>query len=76
MKMLNVAISDVEYAKFGITNTALSFSDFVDMVSNELMRENLRAAIAAAEICGLSSMTIEDISPEVEAVRQNAKSDN
>jgi len=73
MKTLNIAISDVEYAKFGITNNVLSFSDFVDMVSKELMRENLEAAINAAETSGLSSMTIEDITAEVQTVRQNAK---
>ena len=76
MRTLNIAISDIEYAKFGITSDVLSFSDFVDIVSKELMRENLKAAICAAENCGLSSMTIEDISTEVKAVRQNAKSYN
>ena len=76
MKTLNIAISDVEYTKFGIANNVLSFSDFVDMVSKELMRENVKAAIMAADTCGLSSMTMEDISAEVRAVRQNAKSYN
>jgi hypothetical protein len=73
MKTLNVAISDVEYTKFGITNNVLSFSDFVDIVSKELMRENIEASIAEASICGISSMIMEDITSEVQAVRQNAK---
>ena len=73
MKTLNIAISDVECAKFGITNTVLSFSDFIDIVSKELMRENLRSAISEAYTCGLSSMTMEDISTEVKIARQNAK---
>ena len=73
MKTLNIAISDVECAKFGITNTMLSFSDFVDMVSKELMRENMQAATAAADTYGLSSMSMDDITAEVQAVRQNAK---
>ena len=76
MKTLNVAISDVEYTKFGITNNVLSFSDFVDMVSKELMKKNIESAIAAADKCGLSSMTMEDITTEVQAVRQNAKNYN
>ena len=76
MKTLSIAISDVEYAKFGITGNALSFSDFVDMVSKELMRENLKAAVSAAATFGLSSMTMEDITTEVQAVRQNAKNNN
>ena len=76
MKTLNVAISDIEYAKFGITKNTLSFSDFVDMVSKELMRKNLEAAIQSAEACGLSSMTMEEITNEVQAVRIDAKINN
>jgi hypothetical protein len=76
MKMLSIAISDVEYNKFGIINNVLSFSDFVDMVSKELMRENMEATITQADMCGISSMTMEDISTEVQAVRRNAKNYN
>jgi hypothetical protein len=76
MKTLNVAISDVEYTKFGITNNVLSFSDFVDIVSRELMRENMEAAITQADICGISSISMEDITSEVQAVRCNAKNCN
>jgi len=73
MKTLSVAISDVEYTKFGITNNVLSFSDFVDIVSKELMKENIEAAITQADTCGISSMTMDDITSEVQAVRGNAK---
>jgi hypothetical protein len=76
MKTLNIAISDVEYTKFGIKNNILSFSDFVDLVSKELMRENMETAVNSAEACGLSTMTMEEITKEVQAVRQNAKSNN
>ena len=73
MKMLNIAISDVEYAKFGITNNVLSFSDFVDMVSKELMRKNIETAVRSAEACGLSSLSMEDITTEVKAVRSQCR---
>jgi len=76
MKTLSVAISDVEYTKFSITNNVLSFSDFVDMVSKEMIRENMKAAIAQSDICGISSMSTEDITSEVQAVRRNAKNNN
>jgi len=76
MRTINIAISDVEYSKLGITSDSLPFSDFVDMVSKELMRRNLEAAIQKAEKCGLSSMTMEDITNEVQAIRQSAKSNN
>ena len=74
MKTLNIAISDVEYTKFGITNNVLSFTDFVDLVSKELMRENLSTVTDSAARFGLSAMTMEEITAEVKAVRQNAKS--
>ena len=76
MRTLNVAISDVEYSKFGITSNILSFSDFVDIVSKQLMKENLKAAVTTADICGISSMSMDDITTEFQAVRQNAKSNN
>ena len=76
MRTLNIAISDVEYSKFGITNNVLSFSDFVDMISKELMKKNMESAVEAAEKYDLSSMKMEDITAEVQAVRQNAKSNN
>jgi len=76
MKTLNVAISDVEYTKFGITSNVLSFSDFIDIVSKELIRDNIAAAIHQAEACGISSMTMDDITKEVQAVRRDAKNNN
>jgi len=47
--------------------------DFVDIVSKEIMRENMNSAITQADTCGISSMTTEDITSEVQAVRRNAK---
>ena len=76
MKTLSIAISDVEYNKFGITSNELPFSDFIDMVSKELIKKNVESAIAAADKYGLSSMTMDDITTEIQAVRQNAKNNN
>ena len=76
MRLLNISISDAEYANFGITNNVLSFSDFVDIVSKKLMRESMDAVVNAAETCGLSAMTMDDITAEVQSLRQNAKSNN
>jgi len=74
MRTLNVAISDVEYGKFGIPCERLNFTDFVDIVSRELTRQNLNRSVTLAEKYGLSSMTMEEITNEVKAVRRNAKS--
>ena len=74
MRTLSVAISDIEYGKFGIPNERLSFTDFIDIIGKELMRQNLNHSVVLAEKYGLSSMTMEDITNEVRAVRKNAKS--
>jgi len=73
MRTLSVAISDIEYRKFGISNERLNFTEFLEIVSKELMRENLSRSIALAEKYGLSSMTMEEITNEVKAVRAYAK---
>jgi predicted CopG family antitoxin len=72
MKTLNITISDIEYDKFGLKNENFAFSDFLDIVSKELMRRNLNECIALADKYGLSSMSMEEITNEVNAVRNNA----
>ena len=76
MRTLNVAISDIEYSKFGIPSEQINFTDFIDIIGRELMRQNLNRSVTLAEKYGLSSMTMEDITNEVNAVRKNAKSSN
>ena len=73
MRTLNIAISDIEYCKFGIPGEQLNFTDFIDIIGRELMRQNLNRSVALAEKYGLSSMTMDDITNEVKAVRRNAK---
>lgn len=41
MRTLSVSISDIDFNKFGLTEEQLSFKDFVNIVSKELMRQNL-----------------------------------
>lgn len=76
MRILNVSISDIEYNKFGIKNDNLSFTDFIEIVSRELSKQNLEKCIELANKHGLSKMTIDEITDEVKAVRQNAKNRN
>lgn len=76
MRILNVSISDIEYNKFGIKNDNLSFTDFIEIVSRELSKQNLQKCIELANKHGLSKMTIDEITDEVKAVRQNAKNRN
>lgn len=72
MKTLNISISELELYKFGIKKDSLTFSEFVELISRELMRQNLDRCVELAEKYGLSSMTMDEISEEVKAVR-NAK---
>jgi hypothetical protein len=73
MKTLNISISDLEYNKFGLKNDKLTFSDFVDLVSRELAKQNLDKCVEISEKYGLSKMTMDEITEEVKAVRRNAK---
>lgn len=76
MRTLNVSISDLEYSKFGIKKDKLTFTDFVDLVSKELTRQNLNKCIELSEKYGLSKLTMDEITKEVKAVRKNAKNCN
>ena len=73
MKTLSVSISDIEYDKFGLKQEQLSFTDFVELVSKELMRQNLNKCLEMANKYGLSNLTMDEITNEVKAVRRNAK---
>ncbi len=75
MRTLNISISDLEYNKFGLKGDKLSFSEFVDIVSNELSRQTLNDCVELAEKYGLSKMTMDEIIEEVKAVR-NANARN
>lgn len=73
MRTLNVSISDIEYNKFGLKQEKLNFTDFIELVSKELMRQNLNKCVELANKYGLSKMTMDEISNEVKVVRKDAK---
>ena len=76
MRTLSVSISDLEFNKFGIKDSKLNFTDFVDIVSKELTRQNLNKCIELAEKYGLSKMTMDEITNEVKAFRNDEKNRN
>ena len=76
MRTLNISISDIEYNKFGLKEEKLTFSDFVELVSKELTKQNLSKCLELADKYGISTMTMEEITNEVKAVRKNAKNNN
>ena len=69
MRTISIDISDLEFQKFGLQSDRLSFSDFVEMVSRELSRQNLAKTVELAERYGLSTMTMKEISEEVARAR-------
>ncbi len=75
MKTLNISISEIEFNKFGLTQNNLNFTDFIALVSKELMRQNLNKCIELSSKYGLSNITMDEISIEVNKVR-NDKSNN
>lgn len=76
MRTLNISISDLEYFKFGIKADNLTFSELLDLVSKELTRQNLNKSVEIAEKYGLSKMSMNEITDEIKAVRQDAKNRN
>ena len=69
MRTLNVSISDMEFNNLGIKNENITFTEFIELVRREVMRNNLNNCLALAEKVGLSSMTINEINEEIKLVR-------
>jgi predicted CopG family antitoxin len=73
MRTLNISISDLEFSKFGLKKENISFSELLELVSNELTKKALQESVELAERYHLSDLTMDDISKEVKEVRKNAK---
>lgn len=73
MKTIKVSISELEFNKFGLQSTDFTFSEWVDIISRELAKQRLIQSVELAERYGLSSMTMNEITKEVKAVRKHAK---
>jgi hypothetical protein len=73
MKTLSVTISDLEFKKFGLKVDSLSFTDFIELVRSELVKQNLLKRLESALKSGLSNLTMAEITDEVKAVRRDAK---
>jgi hypothetical protein len=73
MRTLNISISDLEFSRFGLKDEKISFSELLDVVSNELTRKALNESVELAGKYNLSGLTMDDISKEVKAARNDAK---
>ena len=75
MRTISISISDLEYNQLGINKDKLSFTEFVDIVNKEISKQMLNKCVQLSEKYKLSTMTMDEISNEVEAVR-NAKNNH
>ena len=73
MRTLNISISELEFNKFGLTDDTLSFSELLEIINKELIKQNLRKSVYFAEKYKLSKMTMSEITDEVKALRRDAK---
>jgi len=73
MRALNVQISEVEYNTFGFIKDNIPFSELADLIERQIARQALRRCVSIADSQGLSSMSMEEINEEVNAVRQCKK---
>lgn len=73
MRTLNISISDIEFNKFGFKENNLSFSDLLEIIDKELLKQNLRKTIELAEKYNLSKMSMDEITNEVKTVRKRCK---
>jgi hypothetical protein len=63
-------MSDVEYSALGVSKNSFFFSEIADLVEQQMARQALRRSVEMAEKNGLSSMTMDEINAEINAVRQ------
>lgn len=76
MRTLNISISELEFNKFGLKDDKLNFSDFLEIINKELLKQDLRKSVQLAKKYSLSEMSMDEISDEVKSIRKNAKSRN
>ena len=72
MRTIQIKVSETDFQKYNLGSEEIKFTDLVEMISKELMRQNLNKCVELAEKYGLSSMAMDEINEEVKAVR-NAK---
>jgi len=70
MRTISVQMSDLEYNTLGLSKNSLLLSEVIDLIEQQIARQSLLRCVEIAEQTGLSSMTMDEINAEIEAVRQ------
>ena len=48
MKSLNISISEADYYEFGFLKNVMTFTEFLDIVNREMIRQNLKRSLELA----------------------------
>ena len=70
MRTISVQMSDMEYGALGLSKNIFFLSEIADLIEQQVARQALRRSVEMAEENGLSSMTMNEINAEINAVRQ------
>ena len=73
MKTISIQMSDMEYSALGLSKNIFFYSEITDLIEQQVARQALCRSVDIAEKNGLSSMTMEEINAEINAVRQCTK---
>ncbi len=73
MLNIQIRISERDFQRYNLGSQELKFTDLVEKINLEYARKALLQSNVIAKQVGLSSMTLEEINAEIEAVR-DAKS--
>jgi hypothetical protein len=70
MRTLSLSVSDFELNQFGIKKDNLTFTELVEIISNQINKQSLNKCVQLAEKYGLSKMNMDEITEEIKAVRR------
>jgi len=60
MRTILVTISDLEFNQFGLKSEDLAFSEFVEIVSSELLKQRMKESSILAEKFGLAEIEMDE----------------
>ncbi|MCB9034799.1 MAG: hypothetical protein H6553_13245 [Chitinophagales bacterium] len=75
MKTLQIKVSESDIKRYKLNNNEIKFTDLVESINKEFARKALLESNKIAKENGLSTLTLEEINAEINAVR-NAKNNS
>ena len=67
MKTIIVQLSDLEHNSLGLSKNSFLFSEIIDLIEQQIARQDLHRSVELATQNGLSSMTMEEINAEIKS---------